>query len=558
MSATKIDAMTLSRMFLAGAKNLEGQKEYINELNVFPVPDGDTGTNMSMTIMSAVNEVNHIEKVNMKTLCKAISSGSLRGARGNSGVILSQLLRGFTKAIADLDVLEEVDIAAGFTKAVETAYKAVMKPKEGTILTVAREVAEKANELALESESIEQFMEALIAEGEASLNRTPDLLPVLKEAGVVDSGGMGLMMFFKGAYDGYTGKTTEFDFSDQPKAAPISSGASRKEVSEEDIKFGYCTEFIILLNKTLTEEEEVSFKEYLLGLGDSLVFVADDEILKVHVHTNHPGLAFEKALTFGELTRMKIDNMREEHRETLFRAAEEAAAREAAEAKKKEQMPHKEFGFITISVGDGFTEIFNDLGVDRVITGGQTMNPSTDDILSAIEEINADHIFVLPNNKNIILAANQAKDLTEDKDVIVIPTKTVPQGIAAMLGYVPDSSLEENTDSMNEAIGTVSTISVTYAVRDTQIDGKDIHEGDIMAIGDAGLLAVGTEKEAVAAEAVKAVSDDASMISIYYGADADEDSASGLSSMIEEACEDAEVEVYNGGQPIYYYIISAE
>ena len=539
-------------MFLAGAKNLEVKKEWINELNVFPVPDGDTGTNMTLTIMSAVKEVNNLEDVQMTSLAKAISSGSLRVARGNSGVILSQLLRGFTKGIRDLEELDAVALARAVDKGVETAYKAVMKPKEGTILTVARGVADKALELAEDAEDLQTFLEDVLEEGRRVLAKTPDMLPVLKEAGVVDSGGQGLMVVLEGAFDAFMGKEVDltFDGGESAKVVKITPQA------EADIKFGYCTEFIIVLNKEFTAEDEVDFKAYLSSLGDSIVCVADDEVVKIHVHTNDPGLAIQRALTYGSLSRIKIDNMREEHQEKLIKDAEKIAAQQAEEAAKA---PKKEVGFISVSIGEGFGQIFRDLGVDYLIEGGQTMNPSTEDMLNAISKVNAEHIFILPNNKNIILAANQAKALTKDKDIIVIPTKTVPQGITAVINYVPEKSVEDNEKDMTEEITRVKTGQITYAVRDTHIDDKEIHEGDIMGIGDHGMLAVGKEVAAVAKETVEQmVDDETELISIYYGEGFTEEEAEKLAGELEEQYDYCDVEVNCGGQPIYYCIISVE
>ena len=547
-----IVAKLLARMFLAGAKNLEVKKEWINELNVFPVPDGDTGTNMTLTIMSAVKEVNNLEDVQMTSLAKAISSGSLRGARGNSGVILSQLLRGFTKGIRDLEELDAVALARAVDKGVETAYKAVMKPKEGTILTVARGVADKALELAEDAEDLQTFLEDVLEEGRRVLAKTPDMLPVLKEAGVVDSGGQGLMVVLEGAFDAFMGKEVDltFDGGESAKVVKITPQA------EADIKFGYCTEFIIVLNKEFTAEDEVDFKAYLSSLGDSIVCVADDEVVKIHVHTNDPGLAIQRALTYGSLSRIKIDNMREEHQEKLIKDAEKIAAQQAEEAAKA---PKKEVGFISVSIGEGFGQIFRDLGVDYLIEGGQTMNPSTEDMLNAISKVNAEHIFILPNNKNIILAANQAKALTKDKDIIVIPTKTVPQGITAVINYVPEKSVEDNEKDMTEEITRVKTGQITYAVRDTHIDDKEIHEGDIMGIGDHGMLAVGKEVAAVAKETVEQmVDDETELISIYYGEGFTEEEAEKLAGELEEQYDYCDVEVNCGGQPIYYCIISVE
>ncbi len=552
-----IDAKILSRMFLAGAKNLEAKKEWINELNVFPVPDGDTGTNMTLTIMSAAAEVGSLADPDMETLAKAISSGSLRGARGNSGVILSQLLRGFTRSVRKCEKLGAEDIAAAMEKGVETAYKAVMKPKEGTILTVAREAAAKACEIAEETEELEDFFRKVFAHAEATLLKTPEMLPVLKEAGVVDSGGQGLLEVYRGAIDGFLGK--EIDYS----AFHKSQGPAVTKISpqaEADIKFGYCTEFIILLEKPMPEEEEHSFKEFLTSIGDSIVLVADDEIVKVHVHTNHPGQAIERALTYGALSRMKIDNMREEHQEKLIKDAEKLAREQAeAEASPKAPEPPKDYGFISVSVGNGLTQIFKELGTDYLIEGGQTMNPSTEDMLNAIERVNAKTIYIFPNNKNIVLAANQARDLTEDKEIIVVPTKTIPQGITALISFVPEKSSEENLEAMMEAVSKVKTGQITYAVRDTRIDDKEIHEGDIMGIGDSGILAVGKERTDVAKQTVAAMlSDDAEVISIYYGADIPEEEAEKLASYLEEAYPDCETELNPGGQPIYYYVISVE
>lgn len=549
MNTNTVDAKMLGRMFLSGAKNLEAKKEWINELNVFPVPDGDTGTNMTLTIMAAASEVSALSDPTMKTLAKAISSGSLRGARGNSGVILSQLLRGFTKAIEHYEHVDAMGFAKAFEKGVETAYKAVMKPKEGTILTVAKGAAVKALEIADNSETLETFFSDVIAEAEAVLSRTPEMLPVLKEAGVVDSGGQGLLEVLKGAFDGYMGKEIDMNF-ERPAHAVMSKPMSAEE---SDIKFGYCTEFIIMLEKEFSEKEEKSFKEYLLSIGDSLVVVADDEIVKVHVHTNAPGDAIQRALTYGQLSNMKIDNMRLEHHERLIKDAEKVAAQQA----KAE--PEKEVGFISVSVGEGMGEIFRELGADYLIEGGQTMNPSTEDVLQAISHVNAKNIFIFPNNKNIILAANQARDLTEDKNIIVIPTKTIPQGITALISYVPDKTVEQNTEEMLEAMTHVKTGQITYAVRDTKIDDKEIRQGDIMGIGDKGILAVGQGIEDITVETLKEmVDEDTEIISIYYGADVTEEDAEQLCERLEELYPDFDVEINQGGQPIYYYVVSVE
>ena len=549
MNTNTVDAKMLGRMFLSGAKNLEAKKEWINELNVFPVPDGDTGTNMTLTIMAAASEVSALSDPTMKTLAKAISSGSLRGARGNSGVILSQLLRGFTKSIEHHEQVDAMAFARAFEKGVETAYKAVMKPKEGTILTVAKGATVKALEIAEDSENLETFFADVIAEAEEVLSRTPEMLPVLKEAGVVDSGGQGLLEVLKGAFDGYMGKEIDMNF-EKPAHAVMSKPVSAEE---SDIKFGYCTEFIIMLEKEFPEKEEKAFKEYLLSIGDSLVVVADDEIVKVHVHTNAPGDAIQRALTYGQLSNMKIDNMRLEHHERLIKDAEKVAAQQA----KAE--PEKEVGFISVSVGDGMGEIFRELGADYLIEGGQTMNPSTEDVLQAISHVNAKNIFIFPNNKNIILAANQARDLTEDKNIIVIPTKTIPQGITALISYVPDKTVEQNTEEMLEAMTHVKTGQVTYAVRDTKIDDKEIRQGDIMGIGDKGILAVGQCIEDITVETLKEmVDEDTEIISIYYGADVTEEDAEQLCERLEELYPDFDVEINQGGQPIYYYVVSVE
>lgn len=549
MNTNTVDAKMLGRMFLAGARNLEAKKEWINELNVFPVPDGDTGTNMTLTILSAASEVNALTDPSMKMLAKAISSGSLRGARGNSGVILSQLLRGFAKVIEQYDEIDAPTFAKAFEKGVETAYKAVMKPKEGTILTVAKGAAVKAEEIAEDCKDLNTFFEEVIAYADKVLSQTPDMLPVLKEAGVVDSGGQGLLEVMRGAYDGYLGKEISMDFE-----APKASGMVKPAPAEEsDIKFGYCTEFIIMLEKAFTEKDEHAFKEFLMSIGDSLVVVADDEIVKVHLHTNDPGLAIQKALTFGQLSRMKIDNMRLEHHEKVIKEAEKMAAMQ------KEQEPEKEVGFISVSVGEGMGGIFRDLGVDYLIEGGQTMNPSTEDVLQAIEKVNAKNIFIFPNNKNIILAANQARDLTEDRNIIVIPTKTIPQGITAMINYVPEKTIEQNTEEMLECIENVKTGQITYAVRDTRIDEKEIHQGDFMGIGDHGILAVGQELEGITLETVDAMVDEESeIISVYYGADVKDEDAHRLGEKLEERYPDFDVEVNEGGQPIYYYVVSVE
>ena len=565
MEITSINSKLLARMFLAGAKNLDSKKDWINELNVFPVPDGDTGTNMTMTIMSAAKEVSSLTEPTMAELAKAISSGSLRGARGNSGVILSQLFRGFCKVIKEYDEIDVTILCEACQKAVETAYKAVMKPKEGTILTVAKGAAEKALELSDETEDVVTFVEEVIKQAEYVLDQTPEMLPVLKQAGVVDSGGQGLVQVLKGAYDALIGKEIDYTIEGAPTgAAPAKISAE----TEAEIKFGYCTEFIIVLNAPMSDNEEHAYKAFLESIGDSIVVVADDEIVKTHVHTNDPGLALQKALTFGSLSKIKIDNMREEHQEKLIKDSQKLAAQQKAEEEayeaaqadeKTNNMPAKEMGFVSVSIGEGMNEVFRGLGVDYLIEGGQTMNPSTEDMLNAIEHVNAKTVFILPNNKNIIMAANQAVDLVEDKQIIVIPTKTIPQGITALVNYIPDHSAEENKEQMMAEIENVKTGQVTYAVRDTEIDGKTIKQNDFMGIGDKSILSVGTDLKATTLEIVDAmVDEDSAIVSIYFGSDSDEDSANELAAAIEEKYPDVEVEVNDGGQPIYYYVISVE
>ena len=565
MEITSINSKLLARMFFAGAKNLDSKKDWINELNVFPVPDGDTGTNMTMTIMSAAKEVSSLTNPTMAELAKAISSGSLRGARGNSGVILSQLFRGFCKVIKEYDEIDVTILCEACQKAVETAYKAVMKPKEGTILTVAKGAAEKALELSDDTEDVVTFVEEVIKQAEYVLDQTPEMLPVLKQAGVVDSGGQGLVQVLKGAYDALIGKEIDYTIEGAPTgAAPAKISAE----TEAEIKFGYCTEFIIVLNAPMSDNEEHAYKAFLESIGDSIVVVADDEIVKTHVHTNDPGLALQKALTFGSLSKIKIDNMREEHQEKLIKDSQKLAAQQKAEEEayeaaladeKTNNMPAKEMGFVSVSIGEGMNEVFRGLGVDYLIEGGQTMNPSTEDMLNAIEHVNAKTVFILPNNKNIIMAANQAVDLVEDKQIIVIPTKTIPQGITALVNYIPDHSAEENKEQMMAEIENVKTGQVTYAVRDTEIDGKTIKQNDFMGIGDKSILSVGTDLRATTLEMVDAmVDEDSAIVSIYFGSDSDEDSANELAAAIEEKYPDVEVEVNDGGQPIYYYVISVE
>lgn len=559
MATKVIDAQLLQKAFIAGAYNLERNKDYINELNVFPVPDGDTGSNMSLTIMAAAREVSTLENPSMDELSKTISSGSLRGARGNSGVILSQLLRGFCKEIKGKKQITVSVLADGFIRAVETAYKAVMKPKEGTILTVAKGVAEKAVELSEMDMDFETLGQEILDHGNEVLKQTPELLPVLKEAGVVDSGGQGLMEFLTGAYNGLTGKA---EISKPATSGGVAKAQtmSSEEIDTSHIKYGYCTEFIIMLEKEYNAETEAKFKEFLTSIGDSLVVVSDDEIVKVHVHTNHPGLAFEKGLEYGSLTSMKIDNMREEHKEKVIHEQDrkKAAEQEAAKEAKKDE-PKKPFGFVAVSVGEGLNDIFRDLGVDHIIEGGQTMNPSTEDVLDAISKVNAETVFVFPNNKNIILAANQAAEIEEEKKVIVIPTKTIPQGISALISFDESATAEANQAGMEDAITAVKSGQVTYAVRDTSIDGKEIKTGDYMGIDDVGIQAVGQNITEVVKDLIGAMADeDSELLSIYYGSDVEEEKADALVEAVQAAYPDFEVEAHAGGQPIYYYILSLE
>ena len=558
MDMKEIDAGLLQKAFLAAAKALEAKKDWINELNVFPVPDGDTGTNMTLTIMSAAREVAAIENPTMDNLSKAISSGSLRGARGNSGVILSQLFRGFTKELKGVDVITTTVLANAFVRATETAYKAVMKPKEGTILTVAKGMADKAVELAPETEDILEFADQVIGQGDYVLSQTPEMLPVLKEAGVVDSGGQGLMVVLKGARDGLTGGEVDFS-SDEGRTMTVAGARSEAMAAETDIRFGYCTEFIINLDHPMDEKTEEEFKSYLESIGDSIVVVADDDLVKVHVHTNHPGLAFEKALTFGSLSRMKVDNMREEHHERLIRNAEQVAAEQKKEEEERKKKARKPYGFIAVSMGDGLGEIFKGIGADCIIEGGQTMNPSTEDVLGAADQVNADVIFILPNNKNIILAAEQAASLAEGKNLVVIPSRTVPQGITALVNFAPELSVEENKENMIREMGRVKTAQITYAVRNTTIDGMEIDQGDIMGIGDEGMLAVGKSVDSTAIKALKAMLDEESeLVTIYYGKDIREEDGEKLLAETKKTCPNCEGELHRGGQPIYYYIISVE
>ena len=573
MTVKTMDALLVKKCFLAGAAAIQAKKEYINELNVFPVPDGDTGTNMTMTIMSAANEVAALDHPNMEDICKAISSGSLRGARGNSGVILSQLLRGFTKVVREVDSIDVRTLVQAFEKAVDSAYKAVMKPKEGTILTVAKGGAEKAGKIAKDSDDLVVFAQRVIDEMRVVLDRTPEMLPVLKEAGVVDSGGEGLVTILEGMRDALMGKEIDYSAVNSASGGSASGNASGAPagLSAEEIRFGYCTEFIIQAGKNFTSRDETELKKYLEGIGDSIVCVSDEDIVKIHVHTNDPGLAIQKGLSYGELSRMKIDNMREEHNERLIRSGQgtdsggQTQPEEYAELEPREneagrqELPRKEIGFISVSAGEGLSSIFRELGVDVVIEGGQTMNPSTEDILEAVSHINADTIFVFPNNSNIILAANQASELVEDKDVVVIPTKNIPQGITAMIHYIDGSSVKDNEEAMSEAADLVKSGQVTYAVRDTSIDGKEIRQGDIMGLSDKTIEVVGSDVKDTTVELVRKLADDhTELITLYYGEEATEEEAEEIAEAIGEWKEDIEVEVEYGGQPLYYYFLSLE
>ena len=557
MAINTIDAAMLKKCFLAGAANLEAKKEIINELNVFPVPDGDTGTNMTMTILSAAKEVSNIASPNFENLSKAISGGSLRGARGNSGVILSQLFRGFTKEIKSVTVIDAPVLARAFQKATETAYKAVMKPKEGTILTVAKGLSDKMNELACENGDLEEILGQVLEHGRYVLSQTPEMLPVLKEAGVVDSGGQGLIEVLSGIYDCLLGK--EIDLT--AALGTTTTAKVEADTTQADIKYGYCTEFIINIEKKFDNGDELNFKAYLESIGDSIVVVADDEIVKVHVHTNDPGLAIQKALTYGSLSKMKIDNMREEHKEKLIKEAQKAEAEKKAaeEAAKKPAEPKKKYGFISVSAGAGLSEIFEGLGVDVVIEGGQTINPSTEDMLNAIDKVNAENVFIFPNNSNIILAANQAQSIVTDKNVYVVPSKTIPQGITALINFDESADAEANFDNMSSEMKNVKTGQVTYAVRDTSMDGKEIKQNDIMGIGDKTILSVGKDIEETTIDMLsQLIDDDSELISVYYGEDVSSEQVDSLTAKIEETYPDLDLEVHSGGQPIYYYIVSVE
>ncbi len=536
-----IDAEKLSNAFISGANRLCNKKNILNELNVFPVPDGDTGSNMSMTVMAAERELLEQNPKTAGEVMKVVSGASLRGARGNSGVILSQLFRGMSKAVKDCKIVDKNDICRAFLEGVETAYRAVMKPTEGTMLTVSRDAAKKGEEILEETEGIVAFIEGVTQAAQKSLDRTPEILPQLKAAGVVDSGGQGVVYLLEGMLS-YL-KTGEIVALEDTSSLGNTVPKAAKVVNEE-IKFGYCTEFIIEKNNSKASTK--LFSENIQTKGDSMVVVDDEEIVKVHIHTNNPGYVIEQALKLGALINIKIDNMRYQHNSIIN------------DAKKEEEKPKKQYGFAAVAAGDGISAIFGDMSVDEIIPGGQTMNPSTDDILGAIAKINAENVFVFPNNKNIILAAEQAAELA-DKNVIVIPTKSVPEGISAMLAFVPTVDVESNKNSMVAAASMVKTGSVTYAVRDTEVDDKKIKEGDILGVFGKEIKAVGDSPEEVLKKlAADMADDDGEILSVYYGEDVSEETAEEIGEFLEEQYPDYDVVVHRGGQPLYYYIISVE
>ncbi|MDO4478343.1 MAG: DAK2 domain-containing protein [Lachnospiraceae bacterium] len=539
MEVREIDALTFRKMFVTGARCLEIQKNYINDLNVFPVPDGDTGTNMSLTITTAAETVSNLENPSVEEVAKAISSGSLRGARGNSGVILSQLFRGFYKGLKDQTSLTAPIISAAMTKATETAYKAVMKPKEGTILTVAKALSDRAAELCYNEMPLGDFMEAILAAGDSTLARTPEMLPVLKEAGVVDAGGQGLMTILHGAVDAFYGR--------EPEEVHVEMA--------EAVSYPYKAEIVVITDAVMSDRERQVLSNLLDTVGDEVEIAVGGTCVRVSMVTDEPGIVIEKLMTVGELAASRVRNMTIPEGAAAF-AVDEA---EAPVKEEKAKEPAKPYAFIAVASGDGMAEIFANCGVEKVIKGGQTMNPSTEDFLNAIEEVNAEVVYILPNNKNIILAASQAADLSKDCRVAVIPTKTIPQGLTAVINYVPDRSVEENVAAMTEEIGRVKTGQVTYAVRDTSIDGKEIHVGDMMGINDDGIAAVGQDIKAVCLDMLKAmVDEDAELISIYNGEDLSSEDAEELQGMVEEAFPDCDVELNYGGQAVYYCIVSVE
>lgn len=555
------NANRIKGAFLAGASLLYQNKEYINELNVFPVPDGDTGTNMSMTLKSACDALNSVSEDDIEEVCKAIASGSLRGARGNSGVIMSQILRGFTNHLKTEKSITSDLLFEGIKKAKETAYKAVVKPKEGTILTVIAALAEKADEVKDQDLPYIEKIEKIVEYGDEVLQKTPDMLPILKDAGVVDSGGQGLMYFAHGVLSYLKGEDIEISFVD--KTSGPSSNINLKVVEDQDIKFGYCTECIINTATKFKENATEEIIEYLNSIGDSLVVVGDDEYIKIHVHTNHPGRVFEKGLEYGFLTNLKVDNLKLEHQEKVIKDAEKKAKAFAESSLNKKEVkkpvPLKELGFIVVSNGEGLTSLFDELGCDKIITGGQTMNPSTEDFLKAIDEVHAKKIFIFPNNSNIIMAAKQAKELTKDKEIYVIPTKNVMQGINCLAYFTESSNIDDIINQFNETIAKMKTIQTTYSIRDTVIDGIEIKENDYISIGDVGLLSTNADITKSIFEGYEKIHDDNdSSITIFYGEDVNESDANSLREEFESKYPNLAIQVIEGKQPVYYYYISVE
>lgn len=547
MAVNSIDAVQVSRMFLAGARYLENQKDHINELNVFPVPDGDTGTNMTATIMSAAQAVSAIKDPDMKTLSKAISSGSLRGARGNSGVILSQLFRGFTKVMKTVDAIDANVLAEGMQKATETAYRAVMKPKEGTILTVAKAASDAAVDAAEQTDDLIEIGERIVDAATAALESTPELLPVLKEAGVVDSGGSGLLEVLKGAYDYLCGKDIDITIEEEkPDEAEIEK--------EEEVKFTYSVAFSVKAPERFAAGVDADLSAYLSGIGEEVKLTSDSETMKISLLTNEPGKAINHAIKLGEAYDIHITNVKLDGNTPA-----PSAPKQQPEEEKQPENSWKEIGFVAVSCGEGLDSIFKELGADVVIKGGQTMNPSTDDILQAAEKVNAKNVFILPNNKNIVLAASQAAELFDDKKGIVLPAKTIPQGITALINFIPDQSVEENEERMKEELSKVKTGEITYAVRDTSIDGRAIKAGDYMGLTDLGIKAVNTSiVETFKEMLTQMVDEDSALLTIYTGADAKSDETGKIKDMIKQNYPSLEIDIQDGGQNVYYYIVSVE
>ena len=553
MNYEKINGHDFYNMVVNASNRLLEESDFVNALNVFPVPDGDTGTNMSMTFKAAVKEIENIDTNSIGEISKKLAKGALMGARGNSGVILSQILRGISKGLEGKEEVDVSEFAIGFYEGSKAAYKAVMRPTEGTILSVIRAASEAA--IASEAKDIVTFMGEVTAEAKVMLDKTPELLPALKKAKVVDSGGMGLYIILQGMYE-----ALKDDIKAEIKDIAVGSGSTKvgaQSTEEIDIKFGYCTEFIILGDAKKAKE----FQDKIEPLGDSMIVVGYDDVIKVHIHTNDPGLVLSKAVAIGELSKIKIDNMREEHRELLLDSKDKAKAEEEKVKEIEEtvsETENKKYGFITVAMGDGISKIFKDLGVDHVIEGGQTMNPSTQDMLDAVNKINAEHIFIMPNNKNIIMAANQAAEIS-DKDIHVIPTTTIPQGIACVTMFNPDSEVEENVEELKEVIGAVKTGSVTYAVRDTEIDGIEIKEGNMLGLVEGKIKEVGENKTSVAEKVLSdMVDDDSELITVYYGEDVTEEEANEFVSGLQNKYEDLDIQCYNGNQPLYYFLMSVE